>query len=135
MRKIVIVLILWLFLVLTCLSGCETVRQTAIDISVEEVKNTAAAREVALNYLSIWSLQSGFIKGALGPRMDELPQYAIDAINELDQLAEKCADPNNCSDYDLGLSLGLRVRLLTSIVAEALKFYAPDILELVPFLF
>lgn len=126
MLCVMLVCLLWLL-------GCATVRQGAIDISKEEMKNAETAREVAANYLTIWPIQSGFIKGALGPRLDELPAQAVDAMNELDQLAT--GDPNEVTDYDLGLSLGLRIRLLTSVVVEALEFYAPDILEFVPLLF
>lgn len=108
------------------------VRETAIGISEEEVLNVKAAREVALNYLKIWPIQSGFIKGALGSRIDELPAQAVMAMEELDQLASE--DPNTHTDYDLGLSLGLRVRLLGSIVQEALKTYAPDVLDMLPIL-
>ena len=123
-------------MVVALLSGCETMRRTAIGISEEEVLNAETTRQVALNYLSIWPLHSGIIKGALGPRMDELPAQAVDAINELDQLAEQAGgDPNSYSDEDLGLSLGLRVRILVSVVGEALKLYAPDVLEFVPMLF
>jgi len=119
------------------LCGCSTLRENATDISGEEVKNLEAARQVAKDYLAIWHMQSGFIKGALGPRMDEMPAQAVAAINELDQLSEQLnsTDPNEIKDYDLGLSLGLRVRLLGAVVQEALKMYAPDVLDLIPLLF
>jgi len=115
------------------LCSCATLRQSAIDVSIEEVKNAKAAREVALNYLTVWPIQSGFIRGALGPRIDELPTYAIDAMNGLDELS--AADPNDIGDYELGTSLGLRVRLLGAVIREALRFYAPDILKFVPLFF
>ena len=119
------------------LCGCQTVRKTAITISGEEVKNLYAVRQVAKDYLLIWPMQSGFIKGALGPRMDEMPAQAITAIEELDILAGQynSTDPNEFGDYDLGLSLGLRVRLLGAVVQEALKMYAPDVLDLIPLIF
>ena len=116
-------------------TSCASLRGIAVNISEEEIANTETAREVARNYLSIWPLQSGFVRGALGPRLDELPVQVIDAMDELDLLAQQYAeDPNDFLDHDLGLSLGLRVRLLSSIVAEALRFYMPDALEFVPFL-
>jgi len=119
-------------IILVCVSlcGCAVLRKSAVDISKEEVKNTDTAREVATNYLLIWPMQSGFIKGALGPRLDELPTQVVEAISELDELSAK--DPNEIDDYDRGLSLGLRVRLLGAVVREALKQYAPDVLELLP---
>lgn len=124
-------------LICLVLCGCSTLRETATDISGEEVKNLEAARQVAKDYLTIWPMQSGFIKGALGPRMDEMPEQVVAAINELDQLAEQlnAIDPNDIKDQDLGLSLGLRVRLLGAVVKEALEMYAPDVLDLIPLLF
>jgi len=124
-------------LICITLCGCAVLRETATDISGEEVKNLIAARQVALDYLTIWPMQSGFIKGALGPRMDEMPAQVVDAIDELDRLSDELSltDPNSIGDEDLGLSLGLRVRLLGAVVQEALKMYAPDVLDLVPLLF
>lgn len=124
-------------LICIVLCGCSMLRETATDISGEEVKNLEATRQVAKDYLVIWPMQSGFIKGALGPRMDEMPAQAVDAISELDVLAEQLntIDPNNIKDQDLGLSLGLRVRLLGAVVQEALKMYAPDVLDLIPLIF
>lgn len=121
-----------LFCTIILICGCTMMRETAIDISEEELLNAEMAREVASNYLSMWSIQSGFIRGALGSRIDELPAQAVNAMDELDQLA--IADPNSYTDYDLGLSLGLRARLLGSVVQEALRMYAPDILDLLPIL-
>jgi len=134
MRRVTLVVILLSMLAVLC--GCAAVRETAVNISEEEVLNAETTRTVALNYLSIWPLQSGFIKGALGTRIDGLPVQAVEAMNELDRLAEQISeDPNGYSDEDLGLSLGLRVRVLISVVGEALKLYAPDVIKFVPLLF
>lgn len=111
------------------LMGCQFARQSAIDISAEEVKNLETCREIAVNYLEIWPMQSGFIRGALGSRIDELPIQAVEAMDELDLLAAEAQDQ---SDYQLGLSLGLRVRLLSAIVMQVLEQYAPDIIDLLP---
>lgn len=133
--KTTMIMILVLCAMLALATSCASLRGIAVNISEEEIANTETAREVARNYLSIWPLQSGFVRGALGPRLDELPVQVIDAMDELDLLAQQYAeDPNDYLDQDLGLSLGLRVRLLSSIVAEALRFYMPDALEFVPFL-
>jgi len=121
-----------LSILILCTLGCSTFRQTAIDVSEEEMQNAETARIVAANYLTIWPIQSGFIRGVLGSRMDELPAQAVAAMDELDQIV---AENQDYSDYDLGLSLGLRVRLLVSVVHEALEMYFPDIIEYVPLLF
>lgn len=117
------------------LMGCGLMRQTLLDISEEELKNAETARELAKNYLEIWPIQSGLIRGSLGSRLEEMPTQATNAMDELDDLSARCADPNDCSDYDLGLSLGLRVRLLGSVVQEALKVYAPDVIDVIPLVF
>lgn len=112
-----------------CLCSCQAMRQTALDISIEEVENAKATREVALNYLKGWPVWSGLIRGALGPQMQELPLQAVEAMNELDDLA---TNVDECSDHELGYSLGLRIRLLSAVIIETLKFYAPELLEFVP---
>ncbi len=117
--------VLLVCLSLLILSGCSPIRQTAIGISVENVKNAEAMREVSMNCLSVWQIQSGFIKGALGNRINELPNEAVEAIVELDRLAELSEQ----TDYELGLFLGLKVRLLSSVVSIALEKYAPDLIE------
>lgn len=124
-RKMVLISI-----VLLC-AGCSAMRQAVLDISTEDVKNIETAREVSLKSLSIWTFQSGFIKGTLGNRINELPNEAIQAIDELDRLAEL---PEQ-SDYELGLFLGLKVRLLSSVVQIILEKYAPDVVDLLPLVF
>jgi len=116
--------------ILQC-AGCEMTRQCAIDISKENIKNAETMREVSLNCLSVWQIQSGFIKGALGSRIDELPNEAIEAMDELDRLA---ALPEK-SDYELGYFLGLKVRLLSSVVQAAIEKYVPEVTRFLPIIF
>ena len=108
--------------------SCGSIRKTGIKISEEELKNVEAARIVATNYLEVWPMQSGFIRGALGPRLSMLPQNAIEAMDELDKLAEI---EGTLDDQDLGKSLGLRVQLLSDIVLEAIRIYAPDVFAVI----
>jgi len=108
--------------------GCGSIRKTGIQFSEEELKNADACRTIATNYLEIWPIQSGFIRGALGVRIAMLPSQAIAAMDELDALAEKQEAP---TDKDLGYSLGLRLRMLDEIVLEALKLYAPDVFQMI----
>ena len=123
--------------VILVFSGCSALREAATDISGEEVLNLGATRKVAIDYVTIWPMQSGFIKGVLGTRMDEMPAQDVEAIEELDQIAELIngMDPNDVKDHDLGKSLGLRLRLLGSVVKEALKRYAPSAVEYITLLF
>ncbi len=116
--------------------GCAPIRKNAIKLSETEVKNLAATQIVARNYLTIWPMQSGFLHGLMAHRQDEMPEHIVDAISQLDDLSEMMlADPNNMLDYDLGLTLGLRVRMIGAIVEEVVDIYAPDMLSVVPLLF
>jgi hypothetical protein len=127
MKKLSMVAVLALLLV----TGCAMTRQCAKAISTENVKNAETIREVSQNCLSVWNIQSGFIKGALGYRINELPNEAIEAIKELDRLASL----PELTDYELGLFLGLKVRLLSSVVQKTLEKYAPDVIDLMPLVF
>lgn len=122
MRKLRISVVMILALVV--LIGCATMQV----ISEQDLKNAETSKIVAKNLLSTWKLNSGFIRGALGTRILELPFQAVSAMNELDELAEK----TNLTDYDLGYSLGLRVRALGAVVQEAFRLYAPEILKYLP---
>ena len=110
-------------IILQC-AGCALLRQSAIDISTENIKNAEAIREVSKNCISVWPVQSGFLKGTLGYRINELPNESIEAIEELDRLA---ALPER-TDYELGYFLGLKVRLLSSAVKVAIDKYVPGFL-------
>lgn len=106
------------------LASCGSMRKSAIKISEEELKNAETAKQVAKNYLQIWPTQSGFIRAALGVRIKILPQEAMDAIDSLDELAEK---QDAYTDRELGESLGYRVRALLEVTRQALELYAPDV--------
>jgi len=126
MKTRIIVVILGLFL----LAGCSLYRESLVEMSREDVKNADAVREAALNFNSTWNINSGFIRGALGERIAEFPAQFISAIDELDKIANK---EDQLTDYDLGYSLGLRVRTLEALVQDALKQFAPNVLEYLPF--
>lgn len=118
-------------IILVAVCGCTPMRQAAIDISVENVKNAESAREVSLNCLEAWPIQSGFIKGALGSRINELPNEVLEAMEELDRLAGLSEQ----SDEELGFFLGLKVRLLNSVVMATIDKYAPDVVDFLPLVF
>ncbi|MDD1778547.1 MAG: hypothetical protein LUQ65_10300 [Candidatus Helarchaeota archaeon] len=119
-------------ILLATIFGCGTMRKDIIAIVNEDVANAQTSREAAKKMLSVWLINSGFIRGGLGPaRMGELPKGVVDAMDELDKLASK----TEWTDFELGMSIGLRVRLLTEIVAQALKLYAPEVLKYIPMVF
>lgn len=110
-------------------SGCAWFRRAALRLSEEDLRNAETSRRVARDLMTTWPINSGFIRGALGPDIAHLPTEAVEAMEDLDELCEK---QDEYTDFDLGYSLGLRVRLAGAIVKEALKQYAPDILGLLP---
>lgn len=131
------ILCIILTLLVIIAGGCGPARKTLVGLSKEEILNNEAVRESAINWLQVWPMQSGFIHGLMAHRQGEFPEHVVDAINELDDLALSMSgiDPNDMLDYDLGLSLGLRVRLLGAVVEETVKAYSPDMLDLIPLLF
>jgi len=121
MKKIAVFLAL-LFL----MAGCSTFRKAAIKVSEQDLKNYETKKVVAQNYLKTWPMESGIIRGALGANLNQLPNEAVTAMDELDELAMQ----TEFNDHDLGYSLGLRVRMLNKIVLEALQMYAPNVFDL-----
>ena len=113
---------------LVCLSfliGCSPARRIAIGISVENVKNAEAMREISKNCQDTWPVLSGFIEGTIGSRMNELPYEVKEAKEALDRLS----DLPELTDYETGLFLGLKIRLLNSVVRVTFEKYAPDLIE------
>ncbi len=128
MKRILLILVL-----ISILSfGCAGMRGDIVKIVDEDAANAVISREVAKKLLSSWLINSGFVRGSLGPgRMAELPKGVVDSMDELDKLAKQTI----WTDFELGTSLGLRVRLLSEIVAQALKLYAPEVLRYLPLVF
>jgi hypothetical protein len=116
----------FLFLILVfVLMGCTSLQKSAIKVGEIDLKNAEVAREVGKNLLSTWKLNSGFIRGSLGDAINQFPHEAVKAMDELDKLAAK----ENPDDFDLGYSLGARVRLAGEIIVQAIKHYFPKLLE------
>jgi len=123
-----------LFLSLTLLVSCGWIRKNALKLSESDLKNAEVSRQVALNLLSTWELNSGALDCALGEKGKAvLPDDAVKAWKKLDELAVK--SEAELTDRDLGCSLGLRVRMAKDIITEAIKQYFPDLIDLLPMVF
>jgi hypothetical protein len=120
-------ILLFLFLSL----GCSAIRGNIQSIVAEDVKNYEASVQIAKDLLKTWRLNSGFIRGSLGDKLNQFPAEAIKAMNDLDRLAAK----KEIDDFDLGYSLGARVRLMGAIIQNTLKQYAPEVLKYIPMVF
>lgn len=119
MKKIFILIIAFILI------GCTSLQKSAIKVSEIDLKNAEASRIAGKNLLSTWKLNSGFIRGSLGDGINQFPHEAVKAMDELDKLAEK-TEP---TDFDIGYSLGARVRLAGELVVQAIKHYFPKLLE------
>ena len=111
------------------LGGCGATRQTIINLSESDIKNVKALKTASRNLLKSWRFYSGLIRKSLGVSIVRLPSEAITAMEDLDKLA---LTVGKLSDYQLGQALGSRVMLLGSIVREAIKLYAPSLLDMLP---
>ena len=120
--------LLLLAIVCLLLSGCYT---TKAFVKVEQQQTVAIkeAKIATVLMLKNWKFHSGLIHGALKGQLDVLPQRTVAALNELDELA----DEKKLDDRELGYALGLRINMLQDIVKEALKQYAPNVLQYVKF--
>ena len=122
MKKIFILFLLPLFL------GCTAMQKSIISLSKTDIKNAETSRVLAKNLLSTWKINSGFIRGSLGDRINKMPAEIVKAMDELDKISEK----TEWNDFELGYSLGVRVRLLGELIINCLKIYAPDVLKYIP---
>ncbi len=117
------------FITLICcilLFGCAGIRQNAIQASEQDLQNIETAIQISKNLLAAWPFKSGIIKATLGSKMVALPQEAVSAMTELDSLA---ANLDTLTDEQLGVGLGLHVRVLQEAVRVALEQFAPEVLE------
>lgn len=112
--------------ILWTLTGCAGLRQNAIQASEQDLQNIETAIQVSKNLLTAWPFKSGIIKATLGAKLVALPQEAVAAMTELDTLA---ANVDTLTDEQLGVGLGLHVRVLQEAVKAALEQFAPEILE------
>lgn len=115
------------------LMGCASYQQGLRNWSTIEEGNYKAARILAQSFVKTWAFNAGFIREALGPRLD-LPEFAAMrmALDRGDELAEDCQwmeSQGEPHDGPLGGSLGVRVRLLDATIQTALKQYAPEVLK------
>ena len=110
--------------------GCAGQFQGIGDIGKIDLQNAEQTRILAKDLFSTWRLNGGFIRGVLGSKIGELPNSLVEAMNDLDKIAEK--PPDQWTDHDLGYSLGVRIRRLSATVQAAIKLYAPEVMQYIP---
>lgn len=120
-----------LMCLLISLAGCSTIRQNVIDISNENAENVKTAKVIAEQCVKDWLIISGFIKGVLGNRINELPAETVTALARLDEIAAQTEH----TDYELGEFLGLKTQVIGSVVQIIIERYAPNAIEFLPLIF
>jgi hypothetical protein len=118
----------WLISIVFVLStsGCQMV----LEHTERDLADVALTRQIAKNSLVAAPIKIGVIKGAMGQRIEELPTQTTEAMDEYLIMADR--DPNTLTDYELGYSLGLCVRIKEQIVKMVLERYAPEVLRYWP---
>lgn len=113
------------------LGGCVAMRQAVVDVTKENALNIETTRQVAEQCLGDWPVISGFIKGVLGGRINELPNETIQALKRLDEIAVQ----PEYTDYELGEFLGLKAQVIGSVVQIIIEKYAPNAIDFLPLIF
>lgn len=130
--------------------GCSGIRENLIKLPQENIKNLETSRALAASFLKIWPAKSGAIRGALGDDINKLPIYAKEAMDELDRLSvgkvpehfkdlifadQECEEGFDCvqayKDFKDHYALSTPVRFLSKLVQQALKQFAPEVLDMV----
>jgi len=127
-KKSIVFFLFLLVITISFSSGCSYIRKGMVGLGQWDVKNAEATKKMAKDFLSTWPLNSGFIRASLGEGIDKLPHQAVKAMDELDGLSKK----TDWTDFELGASLGLRVRMLGSLVVATLQQYFPNVLKDIP---
>jgi hypothetical protein len=146
----------WLTLIVLALllAGCSSLNQQVVNVGKIDLANAVATRAIAKDGMATWRLNSGFIRQALGPTgFGQLPTALTDSMKQLDDLTLKYwtdylafkkivgnekvefrayLDTIDIDDFDLGGSLGTKVRMLLGIVQTALQSLAPQALQYAP---
>ena len=125
MKKLFGIIIIMFFLM-----GCAGMRQTALQLSQEDLKNAETVRKLSKNLLEVWGLKSGFIREWLG---DQATQEITNIMDKLDKSYEQfLVNKKELLDKELGQTIALNIKLLLEhpITNEALQRIAPDIVDI-----
>jgi hypothetical protein len=117
MRRLSLLVVSILFLSLGCASSI-------IDLTKNYQASSTAVREFATISAKDWKLGTGIIMGALG--QDALPQWVSLEITRVNTWITD----GPLDDYQLGYTVGLRLRLAAPVIRAAIQQYAPQLMSI-----
>lgn len=126
MRKLFIILS---FLLLT---GCAAANNPILSYQKFEIQNVKQLRTAGQNFLKVWPMYSGLLKGFYGTSLpDELPGRTMQAIVMLDEIARQSQE-GKMTDAELGFALGLWGHTSFELIRKFIGQIPVDILRLIP---
>lgn len=120
-----------IFLISFFLLSCASIRSGLIDLSESNLKNEATTIEVSSNLLKTFDCNYGFVKGALGPKFDEISKVNIDAMAKLQELSKKYSFWSD-EHFDMCYSLGAEFLIFSETTKNVIKTFAPDLTKYLP---
>jgi hypothetical protein len=135
--------VMCLFIISLCV-GCASINP---QITKVDMANYEANKQLAKDQMKTWSLNSGFILGMGLTNKIAFPITSSDqlravitsssvilAMNDLDVICKKLGYWND-EDYDLGYSLGAKVRLGSQVMIQMVRDLFPELMKYAPALF
>jgi len=108
------------------LSGCSILRDFGKDYCKESKLNTEAIISTGHCVLDAWPSRKGLIE----PWLPQMSQKTVDAIEELDKLAEVPSEER--TDYQLGLAIMRCIEVKAEFAKMGLERYFPELLRYWP---
>ena len=108
------------------LSGCSILRDFGKDYCKESKLNTEAIISTGHCVLDAWPSRKGLIE----PWLPQMSQKTVDAIEELDKLAEVPSEER--TDYQLGLAIMRCIEVKAEFTKMGLERYFPELLRYWP---
>jgi hypothetical protein len=108
------------------LVGCASIRQSVLDLSVEDQKNVDMVNTVADGMFDRWDTQSGLARGILWVASEHItPVEAKEVtriLNKMDALTKAQPGKWNPQDYDRGYLVGVRLASTAEGIQKAVEW-------------
>jgi len=114
-------------LLLTC-SGC-LASGSFVKYETKKLQSVKEARDGVTLMLQGLEFRSGLLDGVLGPYKADLPPSITAAFKDLKVLVKKYKEEGKLSEYEMGLALGIQIRLRGEVAQAIIKKYCPSLLK------